>query len=197
MTGTVVSADGGGFIWLIVGAFWIIAQISGAAAKKKQPPRPSTEATDGQAGPKDPLAELFRELAGTDHYRVEAPVFIEEEQPQPAVRPSASPWKPGEIEALPDIQPLRHEPPAPEPVAKPVVLPEPDIRPTMSAFRNSVPSIKLPAMNRSFQGSATAVQKAPELGKILSRSDRSSLRRAMLGQIIFSPPKALEPPVKP
>ncbi len=182
MTGLFVKADGG-IVWLIVGVFWVIAQIAGAAAKKNQPPRPVAGEEETGTPPADPFAELMRRMAGAEELRIEPPeaVFVPE-----------TPWKAGDIESLPDIKPLRREAPAPEPVIKPVKAPEIDIRPKMSAFRSSVPSIKLPAMNMSFQGSSTSVQKAPNLELALNPSDKSSLRRAMLSHIIFSPPKALE-----
>lgn len=191
-----------GLIWLIVGVFWVIAQIAGAAAKKNQP-RPPLSDTDEQTEPSaDSITELLRKMAGVNEFRVEPPEFIEEPK-KTAVKPALSrqsgsrtknPWKPGDIEALPDMAPLRRmaaEPPAPSPA-----LPKLDARPKMSAFRNSIPSIKLPTMNMSFQGSATSVQKSPNLGKILNPSDKNSLRRAMISHIIFSPPKALEQSAK-
>jgi hypothetical protein len=196
----VLKADGG-FVWLIVGVFWVIAQIAGAAAKKKQPLRPPVAPGDepGET-PGDPFAELLRKMAGVQEFRVEPPTVTEEPAempftPSPMRRNEVrtkNPWKPGDIEALPDIEPLRREtmgqkdiPPAPSKIQ------EIDIRPKMSAFRNSVPSIRLPAMNLSFNGSATSIQNVPNLGKIISPSDKNSLRRAMLSHIIFSPPKAL------
>ena len=187
MTGSIVRADGG-IVWLVVGVFWVIAQIAGAAAKKNQPKSPHVNTGD----------ELLRKWAEIGEFRVEQPTSVEEPEkktftPSPA-RQSGSrtknPWKPGDIEALPDIKPLRRA--VPEPSAPSPVLPKIDVRPKMSAFRNSVPTIKMPAMNLSFQGSATSVQTAPNLGKILTPSDKSSLRRAMLSHIIFSPPKALD-----
>jgi len=192
-----------GLIWLIVGVFWVIAQIAGAAAKKNQP-RPPQSDTGEQAEPApDSVTELLRKMAGVNEFRVEPPEFFEEPKEAPvkpdlAHRQSGSrtknPWKPGDIEALPDMTPRRRmtaEPPAADPA-----LPKLDARPKMSAFRNSIPSIKLPGMDISFQGSATSVQKAPNLGKLLNLSDKNSLRRAMISHIIFSPPKALEQPAK-
>lgn len=191
-----------GLIWLIVGVFWVIAQIASAAAKKNQPRPPLSDTDEQTEPPADSITELLRKMAGVDEFRVEPPEFIED-PPKTAVTPILSrqsgsrtknPWKPGDIEALPDMTPLRRtttEPPAPAPV-----LPKLDARPKMSAFRNSIPSIKLPAMTMSFQGSATSVQKAPNLGKILNPADKSSLRRAMISHIIFSPPKALEQSAK-
>lgn len=191
----IVKADGG-IIWLVVGVFWVIAQIAGAAAKKNQPRPPPADAGEEPETSADPFAELLRKMAGVEEFRIEPPTFTEEPE-EPVVTPKPvfqsrsranNPWKPGDIEALPDIKPLQrvtHEPPAPVPVSTQI-----DVRPKMSAFRNSVPSIKLPTLNLSFQGSATSVQNAPNLGKILSPADKNSLRRAMLSHIIFSPPKA-------
>jgi hypothetical protein len=183
MTGP-VRADG--FIWLIVGVFWVIAQIAGAAAKKKQPMR-SPVSDDNSGEPPAPrnvegFAELLRKMAGAQEFEIPT---------TPEFRAEENPWKPGEIEALPEIKPLRREAPS-EPLPIPSAAPEIDIRPKMSAFRNSVPSIKLPAMNLSFQGSETSVRKVPNIGKFLDSSDKNSLRRAMLSHIIFSPPKAME-----
>ena len=186
-----------GFIWLIVGVFWVIAQIAGAAAKKNQPRPPVSGNEEGNRPSEDPLAELLRKMAGIEELRTEPPRSVElpkEKVFTPPPRHSEvrtkSPWKPGDIEALPDIAPLRRA--APEPAAPAPVPPKVDVRPKMSAFRNSIPSIKMPTMNLSFQGSGTVVPKAQNLGNILSLSDKNSVRRAMLSHIIFSPPKALE-----
>ena len=198
MTDLVVRADGG-LVWLVVGVFWVIAQIAGAAAKKNQPRPPLSDTGEESRPPEEPIAELLRKMAGAQEFRIEPPKFTEEPEektftPQPARRNEVrtkSPWKPDDIEALPDIKPLRRvtqePPPAPASVQSRI-----DAHLKMSAFRNSVPSIKLPTLNLSFQGSATSVQNAPNLGKILSPSDKSSIRRAMLSHIIFSPPKAME-----
>ena len=196
MTDLVVRADGG-LVWLVVGVFWVIAQIAGAAAKKNQPRPPPSDTGEESRPPEDPIAELLRKLAGVQEFRVEPPEFIEEPPERtfapPPVRRSEvrtkSPWKPGDIEALPDMKPLQRV--TQESLATVPVQPRIDAHLKMSAFRNSVPTIKLPTLNLSFQGSATSIQNAPNLGKILSLSDKSSLRRAMLSHIIFSPPKAL------
>jgi len=188
-----------GLIWLIVGVFWVIAQIAGAAAKKNQPRPPVSDNGEESVTSGGPIAELLRKMAGVQELRVEPAeepketTFAPTLSRQSGVR-TKNPWKPGEIEALPDIKPLRRitsEPPAPV-----IIQPKIDVRLKMSAFRNSIPSIKLPAMNLSFQGSATSVQQVPNLGKILNPADKSSLRRAMLSHIIFSPPKALEQATK-
>jgi hypothetical protein len=181
-----------GFIWLIIGAFWIIAQIAGAAAKKNQA-RPPLSANDREEGrpPTDPIAELLRKMTGIEDFHAEPPEFTEEPQ-ENSIFTGKNPWNPGEIEKLPDIQPLRRARAMTEEVLATPALPQIDLRPKMSAFRTSVPTLKLPAMNLSFSGSETSIRQAPALGSILNPSDKNSLRRAILGQIIFSPPKALE-----
>ena len=197
MTDLVVRADGG-LVWLVVGVFWVIAQIAGAAAKKNQPRPPPSDTGEESRPSEDPIAELLRKMAGVQEFRIEPPEFIEEPEkktftPPPARRSEVrtkSPWKPGDIEALPDIKPLQRA--ASGPSAPSPVQPRIDAHLKMSAFRNSVPTIKLPTLNLSFQGSATSIQNAPNLGKILSPADKNSLRRAMLSHIIFSKPKALD-----
>ena len=204
-----LKADGG-IIWLVVGVFWVIAQIAGAAAKKNQPRPPPADASEEPEPSVDPFAELLRKMAGVEEFRVEPPKFIEEPAektftPQPVRRSEVRTKSPREpspsrrngmtadaIEALPDIEPLRREIMGQRETPLSPVQPRIDAHLKMSAFRNSVPSIKLPTLNLSFQGSATSIQNAPNLGKILSPSDKSSLRRAMLSHIIFSPPKAME-----
>lgn len=172
-----------GLIWLIVGVFWVIAQIAGAAAKKNQP-RPLGTDSESEEVPGDPFAEMLRKMAGAQP--------IEETKPDPTpVFVPQPPRRRIDIEKLPDMKPFRREPLSPEPVAKAIKMPEADLRPKMSAFRNSVPSIKMPAMNLSFHGSETSVKNVPNLAKILNSTDKTSVRRAMLGHIIFSPPKAL------
>jgi hypothetical protein len=182
-----------GFIWLIIGAFWIIAQIAGAAAKKKQalPPRSGSDREEGRP-PVDPIAELLRKMTGIEEFRAAPPEFTEEPQ-RNSVSTRENPWNPGEIEALPDIKPLRREPMDQEGVRFTLTeSPKIDLRPKMDTFRNSVPSIKLPAMSLSFQPLGKSSGKSPAIGKIINPSDKNSLRRAILGHIIFSPPKALE-----
>jgi hypothetical protein len=181
-----------GLIWLIVGVFWVIAQIAGAAAKKNQPRPPGTDSESEEVlrvppalSNVDGFAEMLRKMAEAQP--------IEETQPEPApVFVPPPPRRRVDIEKLPDMKPFRREPLSPEPVAKAIKIPEADLRPKMSAFRNSVPSIKMPAMNLSFHGSETSVKNVPNLAKILNPADKTSVRRAMLGHIIFSPPKAME-----
>jgi len=199
-----------GLFWLIVGVFWVIAQIVGTAAKKNQPRPPLSDTGDERDTPEDPMAELLRKLTGERELRPEPPELFEDAKEE-------HPWRPGDIEplvparnnppqpvaaarsrmtkvnvdALPDIKPLRRAD-IPEPVAKSATTPVVDVRPKMSTFRQSVPVIKLPAMNLSFRGAETAVQGSPNLAKILNPSDRNSIRRAMLGHIILGKPKGLE-----
>ncbi|MEI8207238.1 MAG: hypothetical protein WCG03_10205, partial [Kiritimatiellales bacterium] len=166
-------------------------QIAGAAAKKNQP-RPPANAREEPEPSVDPFAELLRKMAGVQTFEVPQPEYEE-------ALTKEMPWTPGpshrngmkaaDLAALPDIKPLRRaSPEAPAPIS---VSPKIDVRPKMSAFRSSVPSIRLPTLHLSFQGSATALQNSPNLGKILNSADTISLRRAMLSHIIFSPPKAL------
>jgi hypothetical protein len=181
-----------GFIWLVIGVFWVIAQIAGAAAKKKQPRPPLSNNREEDGLPlADPIAELLRKMSGIEEFRAEPPSFTEEPQKVPVVT-RENPWSPGEIEKLPDIKPLRRTAPITETSAATPALPRIDIRPKMSAFRTSVPAMKLPAMNFSFLSPETSVRQASAVGSILNPSDKNSLRRAMLSHIIFSPPKALE-----
>lgn len=190
-----------GFIWLIVGIFWVVAQIAGAAAKKNQPRRPVDSGDNEPMPPSaDPFAELMRKLSEVQ--RIEAPQQEYKELPEePVEKPLAfvprNAWRVGDIEKLPDIQPLRRETaPSPEPA---IQSPKVDIRPKMSAFRSTLPAMKLPAMSLRFQpleiNAATGGKPGthfPTIGKVIDPTDRKALRRAMLSHIIFSPPKALE-----
>jgi len=192
---TIVKAGAEGLIWLVVGVFWVIAQIAGAAAKKKMPPPNPFEEEEGEA-PVDPFAELMRKFASVQEFNIPAPPEPEwiEDTPEAAFESSLA-WKAGDIAALPDIQPLKRVPLPPiEEVSK---IEEVDIRPTMRAFRNTLPSMKLPSMRLHFQ-CAPHHDRDVDSGKVAGRADRlelqnpKTLRRAMLSHIIFSPPKALE-----
>ncbi|MFA7256743.1 MAG: hypothetical protein WC047_04135 [Kiritimatiellales bacterium] len=179
----VFKADAPGFIWLIVGIFWVVAQIAGAAAKKNQSARSIDSGDDEPATPPvDPFAELLRRVAGTQTFEVPQPEY-EEEQEEALAR----------TETMPDIEPLRREPMGQEePKPVPAAVAGINIRPTMRAFRNTLPAMKLPAMTLRFQPLEKQTGKVPMLGKIVAPSDKPSMRRAMLGHIIFSKPKALE-----
>jgi hypothetical protein len=181
MTGLLVRADGG-FVWLIVGIFWVVAQIAGAAAKKNQRRPVESGRDDSSAPPVDPFAELMRKLAGGQTFEVPQPQYEEDQEANLAA-----------TENMPDIEPLRREvmgqtdlPPTP------VELPKIAIRPTMRAFRNTLPAMRLPAMTLSFQPSEKQGVNFPSIGKIIDPADKKSLRRAMLSHIIFSKPKAFE-----
>lgn len=199
-----VKADAEGLIWIVVALFWVIAQIAGAAAQKKRSQQrpPSVRGAEREAPP-DPFAELLRKMAGADELRVEPPGFAEEEEPEEVpVFPFENAWKPGEIEALPDIPPSRPEPlsqgemyAAPLPAADVAAArPETEARPDMSAFRSSVPSIRLPAMTLRIDTPSYAEASTGKQGRggRLHLRNRRALRRAMLHQMVFNPPKALE-----
>ena len=189
----IVKAKSEDFIWLIVGIFWVIAQIAGAAAKKKQ--KAAAESGDGQENerPVDPLSDFLRKIAGTQEFRIEPPELDEE----PEEENFQTAWKPGEIEALPDIQPLHRiartqsgmYPAAPN--LNPSERAEVDIRPKMTAFRSSLRPIKQPSMNLNFAESAASGASAG-IGSILKPADKAALRRAMLGHILLGKPKALQ-----
>jgi hypothetical protein len=186
----IVKADAEGFIWLIVAVFWVIAQIAGAAAKKKMPTRTGPE-DETQSGPEEPFAELLKTLSGVKEFKIPEP------EPSPVEPLRREPeWNPCDLEHTSEIHPL-------EPVLdiKPPAPPEPihqvDIRPTMSAFRNTLPAMKLPSMNLHVP-CAVYHDRDTDSGKKISLADRldlkdpKTLRRAMLTHFILSKPKVLE-----
>jgi len=193
----VVQAGAEELIWIVVGLFWVIAQIAGGAAKKKRPP-PSPIDDEDREAPDDPFADLMRKLSGVQEFKIPEPpgpprseLRSATGEPQEQFVPE-NPWTPEEIGTLPDAKPLNRKPVTLEPVTEPVDVPEVDIRPTMSSFRSVMPSMKLPSMKLSFQTSEKSTKISPMLGNIINPSDKRTLRRAMLSHIIFSPPKALE-----
>jgi len=182
-------------IWVVVGIFWVIAQIAGGAAKKRKPaPRP---VSDGNHKPADdPFANLMSKLAGVQEFKAPTPPkpqWIEEPSPADAGPPPRS----VPVQNAEGTPRLQKETPVPslKPINPPVA--EVDIRPTMSAFRNSLPAMKLPSMKLHFQ-CAPHHDRDVDSGKDIGRAARLDLstlkarRRAMLSHIIFSPPKALE-----
>ena len=201
---TVVKADAEFVIWLIVGLFWVVAQIAGSAGKKKAPPRPQSEGgEEPPPRPEDPFAELVRKLSGVQEFKIPKPPEPKEiYRPKPARKPDVANQyglTADEVEALPEINPLKRAAPpsAPVPAAMPVEVPDVDIRPTMSSFRNTLPAMKLPAMRLHFQCAPhhdRDVDSGKDAGRIerLELKGRRNLRRAMLNHIIFSKPKALE-----
>jgi hypothetical protein len=187
---------------LLVGVFWVIAQIAGAAAKKKAPKKSAfeTRSNDRSTGSeKDPFADLMRQLGGTQEFKIPTP-------PEPQELENAKPWKPGDIEALPDIEPIQRKEPLPE--LKPVSVPveAADVRPRMSSFKSAMPSMKFPSMKLNFRPSDPRYSesafgeserpktggKVPDIGKIIDPADRKALRKAVLAHVILSKPKALE-----
>lgn len=179
---------------LIVGVFWVVAQIAGAVKKKSAPPfkanpqdgsgkpRPAPETAEGEA-PEDPFADLMRKLGGVQEFKVPVP-------PEPVGRP-AEPARPEGL--APPIKPEvigRAMPPAEPNLSEPVDVPGVDIRPTMKSFKTAMPSMKLPAMR--FQGLGKSSRGFPKAGKIIDPSDQQTLRRAILGHIILGKPKAME-----
>ena len=189
-------------IWLIVGALWLVAQLAGSAAKKKRQEATENKPPAQKTAGDDPLANLLKQLTGAAGGEEEFQFEEEEEEfiPEP-IKPviakpvfvPQNPWKRGEIEKLPDIQPLRRE--TPPPSQTPIEIPEidmPVIRPKMSAFRSSIPTIKLPVMNLNFLSANTGDKRTSAAEKLIDPANRPALRRAMLSHIILSKPKAFE-----
>jgi hypothetical protein len=206
----VVIADAPPLIWLIVGLFWVIAQIAGAAAKKKMPPRPADSGDDAETPPNDPFAELLRKIG--EAQRVDAPKPLYEELPEEELLPEPPVQQKrtlADTGNLPDIKPLRRETPAQASVAPPLEI---AAQPSMASFRSTLPVMKLPSVPLSFRplekpagrirnsgpGQGENALGSPKettrrgLAAVIGTSGPQSLRRAMLGHIIFSPPKALE-----
>lgn len=209
-----VKADAEGLIWLVVGVFWVIAQIAGAAAQKKRTGQRPAGAAGTPSAPADPFAELLRKMAGGQRFDVprpeeqELPEFLEaglqeeEEEDSPWKRAAAlrNEMLAKQNADLPEMMPLQRGPLSqgelyPAQVSVPTEIPEIDIRPKMSAFRASVPSMKLPLMSLRIDMPSFAESSAGRQGTggRLDLLNRATLRRAMLHQIVFNPPKALEP----
>lgn len=184
------------FIPFLIAIVWVIAQIAGAAAKKKralpsfgEKPQDSPRPVEpGGRRPGDSFAELLRQLGGGEEFRIPAPQFDEDLPETPA---------------LSHRNPIKTEVPPPEKTFQPLETPdarikqpqvEIEVRPKMSAFRNSTPSIKLPSASLRIDSPsyAEASRGKQGLGDELHLNSRKALRRAMLSHIIFSPPKALE-----
>lgn len=183
-----VKAGAEELIWIVVGIFWVIAQIAGSAAKKKMaPPRPRDNDEDEQTA-EDPFSDLMRKLGGVQEFKIPEP-------PKPKEIRVESPWNAGDIEALPDMQPTQRT--APVPVVEEIEkIAEVHIRPTMSAFRNSLPAMRLPSMKLHFQCAPhhdRDVDSGKDMGRIdrLGLKDRANFRRAMLSHIILGKPKAM------
>lgn len=175
---------------VIVGLFWVIAQIAGAAAKKKSAPtRPVFDNEEDRPTTEDPFADLMRKLSGGQEFNVTQP-----SGPHPALeKPAESPpplWNTDQIDDRPKPQPAILEP---KPVTPPVEIPSmPEPLPSMSAFSRSMPSFKMPTMDLNFQTLEKTGGNVPTFGKLIDPADQQSVRRAMLSHIIFSKPKAME-----
>ncbi len=187
---TIVQAGAEELIWIVVGIFWVIAQIAGGAAKKKRASsRPPPENEGGGKAPEDPFADLMRKLAGVQE--IKAP-----DLPRSELR-SATGAPPKTVDAVrtPHLReeiPVPKPAPTPKPIPKPVEVAEVDIRPTMSSFRSVMPAMKLPAMKLSFQPSGKSTEISPILGNIINPADKSTLRRAMLSHVVLGKPRGLD-----
>jgi len=206
---TIVKAKADGLIWLIVGIFWVIAQIAGASKKKMPPQSLSNDREEGVPPPVDPFAELMRKLTGAQEFKIPEPPgpplgearFVTEEpkeffEPEP---PESKPaWSVGEIEKLPDMKPLHRDAPKPAPVVVDKLGKKigGNIRPTMASFRNTLPAMKLPSMRLRFQ--CVAQDRNIDSGKVIGRAEQlelknqKALRRAMLNHVILGKPRGLD-----
>lgn len=185
----IVKADGNFVVMFIVGLFWIIAQIAGAASKKKPaPPSPDFNPDEEDSAAEDPFADLMRKLSGAQEFKTPPPPGPRPIKEKP-VEPLEPLWSTDEL----------NDPPKPQqaaltakPVEPPAEIAAPNMQPSMEAFRSSMPSIKMPTMDLNFQTLEKTGGKIPMFGKIIDSVDRQSIRRAMLSHIIFSKPKAME-----
>ncbi len=190
----VVQAGAEELIWIVVGVFWVIAQIAGGAAKKKRtPPRPVSGDENHEPsvpsrveGAEDPFANLMRKLAGVQEFKIPTPPEPVEMPVKAARSERLAPPKTSKSisRATPPAEPHRAEPA--------IEVAEVDIRPTMSSFRSAMPVMKLPAMKLSFQPSGKSSGNVPILGKIINPADKQTLRRAMLSHIVLGKPRGLE-----
>lgn len=203
---TIVKADAEFVIWIIVGIFWVIAQIAGNAGKKKTKSRPQPEGEEKTEAPSDLLSELMRRLSGVQEFKIPTP-------PEPK-KTSRSPqtWDPEiakkyglhteRTPSPPKVVPLRKQkaPPAtaPHPARKPVPAPQPVevqeemVRPTMQSFRSAMPSIQFPTIKMNVQSAIHPDRKGIGRAGRLELKNRKNLRRAMLNHIILGKPKGLE-----
>ena len=189
---TIAAINLDGILPLIIGLIWVIAQIAGAAAKKKTTPpgRPrqpwmdNGETEDAPAlGGADGFADLIRQLSGAQEVTAPTP-------PRPKNLPAQPLWEPDETEPQPIAQPVTQTAPALKPELDKVAAV--DIRPAMSSFKVAMPAMKLPAMNLSFRTSEKSGSGVPRVGKIINPADKQTLRRAVLGQIILGKPRSME-----
>lgn len=178
-----------GLLWLIIGVFWVIAQIAGGA-KKNQRRRPPTVPGESP-GPvvEDPLTEILRKLSGDQP--IDEPQLEEVVPSAPPPPASKSAWTPQQLNELPDRVHRLDIPVEQHPIES-FDLPFMDARPTMKAFRSASASFKQPSMNLSDGRSNQKSKTVPMHGKLPGLKNKQELRRAMIYNIILSPPKALE-----
>ncbi|MCU0858805.1 MAG: hypothetical protein MUC65_10440 [Pontiellaceae bacterium] len=188
----IIKAGGDDLVWLIVGVFWVIAQIAGGISKKNKRRPPATAASGEQPEPaENQLSDLLRQLSGQQPVEIPLPDYAELMGKQESTPENH--WSSNELAALPVFSGKAEPPPLPPPVLKPVAeVPKIDIRPTMKAFRNASVAMKQPSMNLRIQGLEKRAEKIPMCGHIINPADRNSLRRAMLSHIILSKPKGME-----
>jgi hypothetical protein len=180
---TFVTAELDNFIPLIIGVFWIIAQVAGNSKKKSKPGnRPAPDRPEKSR--MNSLNELMQQLSDAQEVTIPPPPQPVEikRQPEPiksTAQPFAVPHTPKPVVKAPEI----------------IEIPEVAIRPTMSAFRNSMPTMKLPSMKLHFQ-CATHHDRDVDSGKKmgfdtkLGLTDRTAIRSAMVNHIILGKPKA-------
>jgi hypothetical protein len=186
----IIRAGGDDFVWIIVGVFWVIAQIAGGISKKNKRRPPAAASGEQPEAAENQLSEMLRQLSGQPPFETPLPEFTELSEKQESAPENQ--WSSAELAALPDFV-RKAEPPPPPPVLKPVAeIPKIDIRPTMKAFRNASVAMKQPSMNLRIQGLEKRAEKIPMCGHIINPADRNSLRRAMLSHIILSKPKGME-----
>jgi hypothetical protein len=192
-----VKAGAEELIWLVVGVFWVIAQIAGNSAQKKLKERQlqSSETEDTDQPPVDGrMAELVRRLSGVQEIRIPEPPpprELRKRHHKPTHRSSES-----EKQSAPEKAVRKTKLDAPKEIT------EMEFRPSMNSFRNAMPtiqlpSIKLPSMKLHYQCAAhhdRDVDSGHETGRAahLNLKDRKALRRAMLNHVILSKPKAFE-----
>lgn len=207
-----VKASTEGLIWLVVGVFWIIAQIFQSAAQKKQKEQKEQgrkegdrddESFDVPPAAAESFADLVRRLSGEQERFVEPPEWIEAEDEQmPASEPvavrSQAAWSRSELEQLPDIEPAKRArisvlTPKPR---EPSVDVAQHLRPKLSDFRTGTSMIKLPSMilRMSSPTLSTSASDRSRNATAPNLRDRRVLRRAMLGHVILDKPRALQPP---
>jgi len=201
----IVKADGGGemLLWLVVGIFWVIAQIAGAGKRKARPGQREAQreelnriAREGEAEAErneetdiDPFSDLMRKLAGEQPRPV--PVQPVREKPKPIPPPPSTGTqhapapKPAtrlprsELRSATGVEPAKTEAIDVEAPAK------------QKGSSLAMPSMKLPLIRAGFQSIDQSGAGFPRIIRELDLTGRNALRRAMLSHIIFEKPKGL------